>query len=44
VAGRLVALVPNPCAEVLPGHDLLEVAAQRVPDAVDAVLGLRELE
>jgi hypothetical protein len=41
MAGRLVALVPDPCAEVLPGRSLLEVAVHRVPDAVDAVLGVR---
>jgi hypothetical protein len=44
VAGRLVALVPDPCAEVIPGRSLLEVAVERVPDAVDAVLGLRAPE
>jgi hypothetical protein len=41
LAGRLVALVPDPCAEALPGRSLLEVAVERVPAAVDAVLGLR---
>jgi hypothetical protein len=44
LAGRLVALVPDPCAEVAPGRSVLEVAVQRVPEAVDAVLGLRGQE
>jgi hypothetical protein len=44
LAGRLVALAPDPCAEVRPGRGLLEVAVERVPEAVDAVLGLRGLE
>ncbi len=44
VAGRLVALVPDPCASVVPGRSVLEVAIEQVPEAVDTVLGLRERE
>jgi hypothetical protein len=41
MAARLVALLPDPCAEVLPGRSVLEAAVERVPEMVDAVLGLR---
>jgi hypothetical protein len=44
VAGRLVGLVPDPCAAVVPGRTVLDVATEQVPAAVDAVLGLREQE
>jgi hypothetical protein len=41
MAARLVALLPDPCAEVLPGRSVLEAAIERVPEMVDAALGLR---
>lgn len=42
VAARLVALVPDPCAAVVAGRSVLEVAIEHVRVAVDAVLGLGE--
>jgi hypothetical protein len=43
VAGRLVEFVPDPCVAVVPGRSVLELAIEKVPAAVDTVLGLREV-
>lgn len=44
IAGHLVALVPDPCAEAAarPGMSVLDVAEELVPRAVDTVLGIAE--
>lgn len=44
VAGYLVELVPDPCAAAGPTRSVLEVAIEKVPEAVDVVLGLRGQE
>jgi hypothetical protein len=44
IAAHLVALVPDPCAEAAarPGTNVLDVAVELVPRAVDIVLGIAE--
>jgi hypothetical protein len=42
IAHRLVALVPDPCAETVTQLSKYERAIEYVPQAVDVVLGLWE--